>query len=45
MFEYIIITILSILGFLVFLDTLVEKPNAFYYSNNGNDGNYFRIKK
>ncbi|MFA5749514.1 MAG: helix-turn-helix transcriptional regulator [Bacilli bacterium] len=34
----------AILGFLAFLDMLVEKPNAFYYSNNGNDGNYFNIK-
>ena len=34
----------AILGFLAFLDMLVEKPNAFYYSNSGNDGNYFCIK-
>jgi transcriptional regulator with XRE-family HTH domain len=33
----------AILGFLAFLDMLVEKPNAFYYSINGTDGNYFRI--
>lgn len=35
----------AILGFIAFLDMIVEKPNAFYYSNNGNDGNYFRIKE
>lgn len=35
----------AILGFLAFLDMLVEKPNSFYYSNNGTDGNYFRINK
>lgn len=35
----------AILGFFAFLDMLVDKPNSFYYSNSGNDGNYFRIKK
>lgn len=35
----------AILGFLAFLDMLVEKPNSFYYSNNCTDGNYFRINK
>lgn len=35
----------AILGFIAFLDMLVEKPNGFYYFNGGNNGNYFRINK
>lgn len=35
----------AILGFFAFLDMIVEKPNAFYYSNNSSDRHYFDLNK
>lgn len=35
----------AVLGFFAFLDVIVERPNAFYYSNSASDIRYFDLKK
>jgi len=35
----------AVLGFFAFLDMIIERPNAFYYSSNASDCRYFDLKK